>query len=72
MKFRDGFLISTGQPKLEYMDTSVRHVHLRQGVLGVKVKILLPFDPTGVFGPKVRMPDNVEILEPKMDIRSDY
>ena len=38
-------------------------------MLGVKVKILLPHDPTGVFGPKVRMPDDVEIIEPKQDIR---
>jgi len=33
-------MISTGQPKLEFVDAAVRHVELRQGVLGVKVKIL--------------------------------
>lgn len=30
----------------EYVDYAVRHVLMRQGVLGVKVKIMLPYDPT--------------------------
>lgn len=29
----------------EYVDYAVRHVLMRQGVLGVKVKIMLPYDP---------------------------
>merc|ERR1712107_931531 len=40
---------------------------LRQGVLGIKVKIMLPFDPTGKTGPKKPLPDNVSIVEPKED-----
>lgn len=39
-KYKQGYIISTGQPKLEFVDEAVRHVELRQGVLGVKVKIL--------------------------------
>ena len=31
------------------MDYAVRHVLMRQGVLGVKVKIMLPYDPTVRF-----------------------
>merc|ERR1739849_65247 len=34
MKFRDGYMIKTGQPVKEYVDTAVRHVMMRQGVLG--------------------------------------
>ena len=30
-----------------------------------KVKIMLPFDPTGKTGPKKPLPDNVSIVEPK-------
>merc|ERR1712135_102956 len=44
MKFVDGLMIHSGAP--------VRHVLLRQGVLGIKVKIMLPWDPNGKIGPK--------------------
>ncbi|CAJ0824700.1 14201_t:CDS:2, partial [Entrophospora sp. SA101] len=40
MKFVDGFMIHSGQPIRDYVDTAVRHVMLRQGVLGIKVKIM--------------------------------
>ena len=41
MKFKDGYMISSGQPAVVYIDAAVRHVLLRQGVLGIKVGILL-------------------------------
>merc|ERR1711936_431158 len=65
MKFVDGMMIHSGYPTREYVDTAVRHVLLRQGVLGVKVKILKPHDETGMNGPKLQYPDIVTILEPK-------
>ncbi|KAI9591086.1 40S ribosomal protein S3 [Syncephalis fuscata] len=65
MKFTDGFMIHSGQPARDYIDTAVRHVMLRQGVLGVKVKIMLDCDPTGRSGPKTPLPDVVTIMEPK-------
>merc|ERR1719379_2950134 len=65
MKFKDGYLISTGEPKIHYIDTAVRHVLMRQGVLGVKVKIMLAHDPEGKTGPKLPMPDNVIVHDPK-------
>ncbi len=37
MKFKDGYMISSGHPVNEYIDGAVRHVMLRQGVLGIKV-----------------------------------
>jgi small subunit ribosomal protein S3e len=37
MKFSDGYMISSGAPKMDYIDAAVRHVMLRQGVLGIKV-----------------------------------
>uniref|UniRef100_A0A8C6MA05 Ribosomal protein S3 n=1 Tax=Nothobranchius furzeri TaxID=105023 RepID=A0A8C6MA05_NOTFU len=36
-----------------------------RGVLGIKVKIMLPWDPTGKIGPKKPLPDHVSIVEPK-------
>ena len=36
-----------------------------QGVLGVKVMIMLPHDPKGIMGPKTLLSDVITILEPK-------
>lgn len=38
------------------------------GVLGIKVKIMLPWDPSGKTGPKKPLPDNVNVVEPKEDV----
>merc|ERR1712088_320232 len=65
MKFVDGLMIHSGDPVNDYVDSAVRHVLLRQGVLGIKVKIMLPWDPNGKIGPKKPLPDNVSIVEPK-------
>lgn len=68
MKFVDGLMIHSGDPCNDYVDTATRHVLLRQGVLGIKVKIMLPWDPMGKIGPKKPLPDNVQIVEPKEEI----
>lgn len=65
MKFADGFMIHSGQPAADYIDYAVRHVLMRQGVLGIKIKIMMEWDPTGKVGPKKPLPDLVTILEPK-------
>merc|ERR1719342_1317762 len=57
MKFTDGLMIHSGEPMNDYVDTAVRHVLLRQGVLGIKVKIM----------PRRPLPDHVSIVEPKDD-----
>ncbi|KAJ0799907.1 putative ribosomal protein S3 [Helianthus annuus] len=57
MKFKDGYMVSSGQPLKEYNDSAVRH-----GVLGIKVKIMLDWDPTGKLGPKTPLPDNVVVI----------
>merc|ERR1712227_986263 len=64
-KFVDGLMIHSGDPVNEYVDMACRHVLLRQGVLGIKVKIMLPWDPSGKIGPKRPLPDHVSIVEPK-------
>merc|ERR1712137_253780 len=40
MKFVDGLMIHSGEPTNVYVDSAVRHVLLRQGVLGIRVKIM--------------------------------
>ncbi|CAI5466830.1 unnamed protein product [Closterium sp. Yama58-4] len=65
MKFKDGYMISSGGPVRDYIDSAVRHVMLRQGVLGIKVKIMLPHDATGKAGVVRPLPDQVTIHTPK-------
>merc|ERR1711865_135601 len=65
MKFKDGYLISAGEPKKYYIDSAVRHVAMRQGMLGVRVTLMMSHDPEGKMGPKQRLPDQVIIHEPK-------
>ncbi|KAJ3576651.1 hypothetical protein NP233_g292 [Leucocoprinus birnbaumii] len=67
MKFTDGFMIHSGQPARDFVDYAVRHVLLRQGVLGIKVKIMKGYDPEGQLGPKKPLPDSVQIFEPPVD-----
>uniref|UniRef100_A0A2K5CQE7 40S ribosomal protein S3 n=1 Tax=Aotus nancymaae TaxID=37293 RepID=A0A2K5CQE7_AOTNA len=68
MKFVDGLMVHSGDPVNYYVDTAVRHVLLRRGVLGIKVKIMLPWDPTGKIGPEKPLLDHVSIVEPKDEI----
>lgn len=65
MKFKSGYMICSGQPKLDFIDVGIRHVFLKQGIMGVKVKIMLPYDPTGKAGVKKQIPDNVIIEDPR-------
>merc|ERR1712195_295706 len=58
-KYTSGYLISTGQPQKEFIDTAIRHVLMRQGVLGLKVQIMGDV--------KKKMPDGIEIHDPKDD-----
>ena len=65
MKFKSGYMICSGQPKLDFIDVGIRHVFLKQGIMGLKVKIMLPYDPTGKAGVKKQIPDNVIIEDPR-------
>merc|ERR1711920_236611 len=65
MKYKSGYLISTGQPKKDYIDTAVKHCFFKQGIIGVKVKIMLPYDPSGKKGVRKPLPDAVVIPTPK-------
>lgn len=49
-------------------DTVVHHVSLRHRVLGIKVKLMLPWYPSGKIGPKESLPARVNIVETKDEI----
>jgi len=63
-KYTSGYLISTGQPKKEFVDEAMRHVNMRQGVLGLKVKIMMSLERRSGKFVKV-MPDFIRIQPPK-------
>src|SRR5258708_3479513 len=58
-------MIHSGQPVNDFIDSATRHVLLRQGVLGIKVKIMRGSDPEGKAGPQKSLPDTVTIIDPK-------
>lgn len=58
-------MIHSGQPAKDFIDSATRHVLLRQGVLGIKVKIMRGSDPEGKAGVPQTLPDSVHIIEPK-------
>lgn len=58
-------MIHSGQPARDFIDSATRHVLLRQGVLGIKVKIMRGSDPDGKSGPQKSLPDIVTVIEPK-------
>mmetsp|Transcript_11774 Transcript_11774/g.25751 ORF Transcript_11774/g.25751 Transcript_11774/m.25751 type:complete len:216 (+) Transcript_11774:36-683(+) len=64
-KYADGYMIKTGFAATQYVDTAVRHVMMRQGIIGVRVSLMLPHDPKGIIGPKSMLADVITILEPK-------
>lgn len=39
-----------------------------QGVLGVRVSIMLPYDPEGKQGPSTPLPDTIIVTEPKPEM----
>jgi len=65
MKFREGYMLHAGDAVNYYIDEAVKHLHLKQGVLGIKVKIMLPYDPAGKKGIPRELPDVVIIHNPK-------
>ena len=67
MKFKQGYMISSGQPKLDYLDVAIRHVFFKQGIMGVKVKIMKSYDPNNKQCASKPLPDFVEIADPKKD-----
>ena len=57
MKFKDGYMVKSGFAARSYIDKAIRDIKLKQGVIGIKVTIMLPYDPTGQAGCKLPQPD---------------
>ena len=67
MKFKDGFMVKSGEGSRTYVDWAARHIKLKQGVIGIKVGIMLPHDPSGHEGIKKQLPDVVIVKAPKSE-----
>ena len=69
VKYKGGYMIHTGQARRIFLDISVRHIFLRQGIMGVKVKIMMPYNPKAadgkVFGIAKPLPDVISFVEEK-------
>eukprot|EP00917_Polyrhabdina_sp_WS-2016_P027888 GHVP01059519.1.p1 GENE.GHVP01059519.1~~GHVP01059519.1.p1 ORF type:complete len:240 (+),score=41.04 GHVP01059519.1:3-722(+) len=70
MKFVDGIIIHSGKPAEDFVKKAVKHVLLRQGVLGIKIKIVLKHDPEGKEGTTAIRPDHVTIHPPKKELET--
>jgi len=67
LKFCGGFIKKSGSASSAYVDEAKCHINLKQGVVGIKVAIMMPHDPTGKNGVKLAMPDVIVIKEPKAE-----
>lgn len=76
VKFKDGYMIHTGQPRKIFLDIATRHVFLKQGIIGVKVKIMLPYNPRAAegkgFGIPKPLPDVITFNEEKPKYEENY
>lgn len=68
MKSVNGLTVHSEDPVNYYVDAVMLHVLPRQVVLGIKVKTMLPWDPSGKISPKKPPPDHASIVEPNDEI----
>lgn len=66
MKFTDGLIIQSGHPKQDYVREGMAVAETKTGIVGIQVKIMLPYDPEGIIGPDYELPDKITVLEPKV------
>jgi small subunit ribosomal protein S3e len=71
MKFNEGYMVTSGDATKYYIVEAVEHVLLRQGTIGVRVKIMLPYDPEGRKGCSKQLPDIVVVKEPQPEKNDD-
>ncbi|KAH9412006.1 ribosomal protein S3 [Ordospora pajunii] len=64
VKFQEGVIMHSGDFIKEYIKTGYASVQTKQGIIGIQVRIMLPYDPEGILGPDYHLPDRVIILEP--------
>lgn len=64
-KVSSGLLIHSGQISEEYMRKATTTILLKQGVIGIKVAIMLQHDPSGKNGTPVPFADRITVYSPE-------
>lgn len=64
-KFIDGLLIQAGQPAKEYIRKAKAIALCKQGVIGIQISIMLPYDSEGIRGPSELIADKIKVISPK-------
>lgn len=76
VKFKDGYIIHTGEPRRVFLDMATRHVFLKQGIIGVKVKIMMPYNPRAAegkgFGIPKPLPDVITFVDESKKNEEQY
>jgi len=64
MKFREGYMVKSGSNTDYYIDEAIRHLKLKQGVCGIKVRIMKPHKIGETVIVPVKRADVVTIYDP--------
>lgn len=64
-RFIDGLLIQAGEPAKEYITKAISVAKCKQGVIGIQVKVMKPYDPEGKKGPSTVLADKIKVMQPK-------
>ena len=73
MKFRDGYMIKSGNAARQFIDKAIRNVEFKQGVIGIMIKIMLnpetvEEDRRGAKpSNRSKYPDKVIVRDPKSE-----
>ena len=65
LKFREGYMVKSGDPSHKYVVKAVGHIPMKQAVVGIRVLIMLAQDPQGVNGPREPQPDVIKVSAAK-------
>lgn len=65
IKYFDGLLIQSGQSAKEYIKKAKSEAKCKQGIIGIQVSVMLPYDPEGIKGPSSLISDKITVIEPK-------
>ncbi|KAL6121546.1 hypothetical protein NUSPORA_01514 [Nucleospora cyclopteri] len=65
IKFIDGLLIQAGQPAKDYIKKAKTYAECKQGIIGIQIALMLPYDPEGVRGSSTILADKITVLPSK-------
>ena len=61
LKYKEGYMVKSGEVTSRFVTSAVGHIPMKQAVVGIRVRIMLPHDPQGLIGPKDPQPDVIKV-----------